>query len=165
MVSIYFKDRECEEAKLYNTVGRLYSRLLDAINEIPRAPRAECGIHIEQAFRTLDELILLRGSDIPLADVDDFAQQTRIALQSLAHKSSGITEESDATTKELWTMVSVASNCANRLCDCLIGFTKESEKLLRKKIIEKDQEIAAAREPAKKRNIFSLLKLWKRSDD
>lgn len=165
MIEIHFRDHECDAARLYSQVAALHSHLMEAIHAMPGASQTECEAHLETALRIVDELTQLRGSDIPLADVDDFVHQTRLALQALAQERSKSTENTDETSKGLWDSVSAVSNSANRLCDCLVGFTKDCEKLLHQRITEQHQEMTAKHAKVKKSSLFSRLMFWKRSED
>jgi hypothetical protein len=157
MIDIHFSDQDCEEARLYSEVAARHSRLIDTIHAMPKASPSECAAHLEIALRLVNELTQLRSSAITLADVEDFVHATQLALRSLALKRSEITEDTNESRKDLWGLVSRASSPANQLCDCLVGFTKEHEALLRQKIAEQDQERSAKLERQKTRSLFSRL--------
>ena len=165
MIELYIRDRDCETAKVYRRVVGLHSRLFDAINAIPKASPDECAVHLETAIHVVEELTRLRESDIPSADVNDFADQTRLALQSLAQKRLEITEATDQNSEGLWALASAAKTPADRLCDCLVGLTKERENRLRQMILEKDKEMAARHEEEPTRSLLSRLMFWKRPED
>lgn len=158
MIDIHFSDQNCEEARLYSEVAVRHSRLMDTIHAMPKASLSECVGHLETALRLVNELTQLRPSAIPLTDVDEFVHAARLALRSLALKRSEITEDTNESSKVLWDMASTASRPANQLCDCLVGFTKEREALLRQKIAEQDPERSVSLEREKSRSLFSRLR-------
>lgn len=165
MVKLRFSNHDSDEAKHYFAVSRNCHRLFDAINKLEGASRLDCSKYREEALNSVNALVRLRENHIPLGEVEELAQRTRIAIHTLAQNKAGLTERTKETVRELGDLALSAKNHAEQLSDCLLGLTKAFERFLREKIAEKDREMAGQQEDKKKHTLFSRLKFWKRPED
>ncbi len=123
------------------------------------------------ALQSLEDWRQIAGPETPIAEAKEYVSEARAGIEalrdqriSMVGKPISLAERNpdDPAEIETWRLHDKAFQPVNRLCDCLVGFTKERELQLRKMVEEQRRQRLEEDKCKTKTGFWSKLIFWRR---
>ena len=169
VIDIYRKDFDSEDARHHGKVARWRSVMNDRIVAMARAAPEQQEALAKLALQSLDEWNQLVRSCTPMDEANEYVCASRAAINSLHDlrvsmlgKPTSLKERNtnDPDEIETWRLYNHAFDPVVQLAGCLVGFTKETERVLQEMVAESDRRRAAEQARETKSGFWSKLKFW-----